>query len=91
MGMHSISPVWPLQVACLLLTSSAFAQVAATTPPAVGVLTAKYQPMAESTEINGRIQARERVDLVARVNAFLEERLFQDGAEVKKGELLYRL
>jgi membrane fusion protein (multidrug efflux system) len=47
--------------------------------------------MAESTEINGRIQARQRVDLVARVTAFLTEQLFVEGAEVKKGDLLYRL
>jgi len=47
--------------------------------------------MAESTEINGRIEARNRVDLIARVTAFLNERLFTEGADVKKGQLLYRL
>jgi membrane fusion protein (multidrug efflux system) len=47
--------------------------------------------MAESTEINGRIEARDRVDLVARVTAFMNERLFVEGADVKKGQLLYRL
>jgi membrane fusion protein (multidrug efflux system) len=60
-------------------------------PPAVGVISAEYKPMTESTEINGRIQARQRVDLVARVTAFLNEKLFEDGAEVKKGDVLYRL
>ena len=59
--------------------------------PAVGVVTAEFKPMAESTEINGRIQARDRVDLVARVTAFMNERLFVEGADVKKGQLLYRL
>jgi membrane fusion protein (multidrug efflux system) len=55
------------------------------------VITAEYKPIAETTEINGRIQSRERVDLVARVTAFLNERLFIEGAEVKKGDMLYRL
>jgi membrane fusion protein (multidrug efflux system) len=73
------------------LVSSATAQVAPSGPPAVGVVVAEPQPIAESTEINGRIQATQRVDLVARVTAFLNEQLFNEGAEVKKDDLLYRL
>jgi membrane fusion protein (multidrug efflux system) len=79
-------------VALLLSTSFAIAQVAAGgPPPVVGVVAAQYKPMTESTEIAGRIRARERVDLVARVTAFLNEKLFDDGSLVKKDELLYRL
>jgi membrane fusion protein (multidrug efflux system) len=55
------------------------------------VVAAEYKPMTESTEVAGRIRAREHVDLVARVTAFLNEKLFSDGALVQKGELLYRL
>ena len=36
-------------------------------------------------------QATDRVNLIARVAAFLDERLFTEGAEVKKDDLLYRL
>jgi membrane fusion protein, multidrug efflux system len=74
-----------------LLTGSAMAQVGSPAPPAVGVVAAELRPMAETTEINGRVQARDRVDLVARVTAFMNERLFVEGADVKKGQLLYRL
>jgi membrane fusion protein, multidrug efflux system len=74
-----------------LLTGSAMAQVGRPAPPAVGVVAAELRPMAETTEINGRVQARDRVDLVARVTAFMNERLFVEGADVKKGQLLYRL
>jgi membrane fusion protein (multidrug efflux system) len=74
-----------------LLATSAIAQVNPGAPPAVGVVKAESKPMTESTEINGRIQARDRVDLVARVTAFMNERLFTEGADVKKGQLLYRL
>jgi membrane fusion protein, multidrug efflux system len=75
----------------LLHASSTSAQVAPSGPPAVGVLPAQYQPMAERTEIHGRIEAPQRVDLIARVTAFLDEQTFKDGDEVKKGDLLYRL
>lgn len=60
-------------------------------PPAVGVIAAKRQPITQSTEYTGRIMAAQRVNLVARVSAFIEEVLFKEGAEVKKGDLLYRL
>lgn len=60
-------------------------------PPAVGVVPAGRQEITETNEFIGRIQAIGRVALVARVTAFLEKRLFVEGAEVKKGDLLYLL
>jgi membrane fusion protein, multidrug efflux system len=60
-------------------------------PPAVGVVKVERTPITPSTEFVGRIQATNRVNLVPRVTAFLDERLFTEGAEVKKGDLLYRL
>jgi len=60
-------------------------------PPAVGVVKAEKRAVTESTEFVGRIQAIDKVDLVARVTAFIEKRLFEEGAEVKKGDLLYVL
>ena len=47
----------------LVFVTSAMAKAAPGGPPAVGVVKAEYRPMTESTEIAGRIQARERVDL----------------------------
>jgi membrane fusion protein (multidrug efflux system) len=67
------------------------AQQAPPRPPAVGVAKAQLQPMTPSTEFTGRIQAIDRVNLVARVTAFLDKRFFTEGLEVKKGDLLYRL
>src|SRR4051794_16607511 len=60
-------------------------------PPAVGVATVKREPITEMSEFIGRIQAVNRVDVVARVTAYLEKRLFTEGAEVKAGDVLYRL
>jgi membrane fusion protein (multidrug efflux system) len=90
-AMHALPSVNIIIAGTFLLATSAIAQVSPGAPPAVGVVTAEFKPMAESTEINGRIQARDRVDLVARVTAFMNERLFVEGADVKKGQLLYRL
>jgi membrane fusion protein (multidrug efflux system) len=49
------------------------------------------RPITESNEFLGRIEATNRVNVVARVTAFLEKRDFADGAEVKTGDLLYEL
>jgi membrane fusion protein, multidrug efflux system len=49
------------------------------------------QPMTDSYEFNGRVQATNSVNIVARVTAFLEKQLFTEGTDVKKGDLLYEL
>ena len=75
---------------CLTI-SPAMAQQAPSGPPAVGVVKAEQRPITERAEITGRVQAPQRVALVARVTAFLDEQLFEEGATVKKGQRLYRL
>jgi membrane fusion protein (multidrug efflux system) len=70
---------------------AAMAQGPASGPPAVGIVKAQSKPLTESSEFIGRIQAVGRVNLVARVTGFLEQRFFDEGAEVKKGALLYRI
>ncbi|MGA7863575.1 MAG: efflux RND transporter periplasmic adaptor subunit [Stellaceae bacterium] len=52
---------------------------------------AERQQITETDEFIGRIQSIGRVALVARVSAYLEKRLFVEGSEVKKGDLLYLL
>lgn len=66
-------------------------QPAPSGPPAVGVVEAIRRPITETSEFLGRIEAVNRVNVVARVTAFLEERLFNEGAEIEKGDQLYRL
>ncbi len=58
-------------------------------PPAVGVMTVHREPVIQTSEYIGRIQAIDSVALVARVTGYLEQRLFTEGSEVKKGQLLY--
>jgi membrane fusion protein (multidrug efflux system) len=89
--MHAL----PSRAAALLLAvalaPATLAQQAPQAPPAVGVVTAERRPVTDQTELNGRIQAIDRVDVVARVNGFLERRFFDEGSTVKKGDLLYRI
>ena len=81
----------PLALLLLALAGPALAQPGPGGPPAVGVAQAKKQPVTETSEFVGRIQAINRVDLVARVTAFLQERHFTEGAEVHTGDVLYKL
>ena len=80
-----------LSLAGIVLATSAMAQPAPSGPPSVGVIKVERRPMADSYEFNGRIQAINSVNIVARVNAFLEQQLFTEGVDVKKGDLLYTL
>jgi membrane fusion protein, multidrug efflux system len=85
-----------MQVLLLLLIAlvrpvCAGAQPAPAGPPAVGVVRAERQQITQTDEFIGRIQSIGRVALVARVSAYLEKRLFVEGSEVKKGDLLYVL
>jgi membrane fusion protein (multidrug efflux system) len=72
-------------------TAAARAQPAASAPPAVGVVEATNRPITQTSEFLGRIEAVNRVSVVARVTAFLEKRLFNEGTEIKTGDELYRL
>lgn len=77
--------------ALAFLSAEAAAQAPGGGPPAVGVVRAAQQQITQSDEFNGRIQAVNRVALVARVTGFLEKRHFVEGTEVKTGDLLYEI
>ena len=73
-------------------TSCGFAAAqGAPPPPAVSVTPVVTRQVTESTDYIGRITAIEKVDIVARVPGFIEERNFTEGQEVKTGDLLFRI
>jgi len=80
-------------VAALLVVfaAPAHAQFGPGGPPVVGVVKVQKQSVTEASDFVGRVQATDRVDIVARVTAFIEQQLFTEGAEVHQGDLLYRL
>jgi membrane fusion protein (multidrug efflux system) len=74
-----------------LLSGESSAQPGPGGPPAVGVVRVERQQITQTDEFIGRIQAVGRVSLLARVTGYLEKRMFVEGDEVKKGDLLYQL
>jgi len=62
---------------------------AAAPPPAVTVVKVAATEIKPTTTFTGRIEAKNKVDLRARVDGFLEKRLFAEGADVAESELLF--
>jgi len=60
-------------------------------PPAVSVTPVVSRQVTETGDFVGRIVAVDKVDIVARVSGFIEERNFTEGQEVKTGDLLFRI
>ncbi len=58
-------------------------------PPEVTVATPVERPVVDSVEFSGTTRASARVDLRARVNGYLERIEFEDGQEVRAGDLLF--
>ena len=79
-----------LSLLALLMAAPAAAQPNSG-PPAVGVVHAARVPITETNEFIGRVEAVDHVALVARVTAFLEQRLFTEGSDVQAGDVLYKL
>jgi membrane fusion protein (multidrug efflux system) len=57
--------------------------------PAVTVVRVAFQDVTPRSTFTGRIEAIEKVDLRARVQGFLEKRLFEEGKDVKQGQRLF--
>src|SRR5262249_25586545 len=58
-------------------------------PPQVGVAAPLRQPVTPYLELTGNTAAYNSVDLEARVEGFLQEIGYRDGASVKKGTPLF--
>jgi membrane fusion protein, multidrug efflux system len=57
--------------------------------PAVTVVKVAAEEIRPTSSFTGRIEAKDKIDLRARVDGFLEKRLFTEGADVKQGDLLF--
>ena len=78
---------------CLLAAAAApaFAQWGDAPPPAVDVITLKAQPVPVISELPGRIAPTQVSEVRARVSGILMERVFTQGSQVKKDQVLYRI
>jgi membrane fusion protein (multidrug efflux system) len=84
---------FPFAVALILAVAGCddTAQIEAKAPPApaVTVVAAVSEELRPSLSFTGRVEARDKVDLRARVEGFLEKRLFTEGQDVNEGDLLF--
>lgn len=60
-------------------------------PPEVGVVTARFEPVALQTELPGRVEPIRVAQVRARVNGVVLKRLFTEGSEVKAGQELFQI
>jgi multidrug efflux system membrane fusion protein len=60
-------------------------------PPAVSVAEVIEQQVTEWDELTGRLEAPESVEIRPRVSGFIDKVAFEEGALVKKGDLLFQI
>lgn len=82
-------------LSALLLSACSSAEADAPTPspppPEVSVATVIAQPLREWEEFTGRLEERHRVEVRPRVAGFIDSVHFEDGARVKRGQLLFKI
>lgn len=78
-------------VAVCAMLAPARAQQGAPAAVPVGVVAVERKPITKSSELVGRVEAINSVQIVARVTGFLEAVLFREGDVVKEGAPLYRI
>jgi len=60
-------------------------------PPQVSVETVKTRPLTITTELNGRLVSPRTAEVRARVAGIVLERVYREGTDVKKGDVLFRI
>jgi len=92
--------LWRARAVALAVTLAAFATTTsgchsdappAAAPPQVTVATPLTQQVTDYREFTGNTAATDSVTLVARVEGYLEQIHFTDGAAVKQGDLLFTI
>jgi membrane fusion protein (multidrug efflux system) len=80
-----------LLMSAICATLPAYGQQVA--PPAVpvGVVQAARKPVSKTDDFVGRVEAINRVQIVARVKGFLEDVKFKEGDLIKEGAPLYKI
>jgi membrane fusion protein (multidrug efflux system) len=66
-------------------------QAGAMPPPEVGVVTIQSEPLPITTELPGRIDPVRTAEVRARVAGILLKRVFEEGSDVKAGDVLFQI
>jgi membrane fusion protein, multidrug efflux system len=94
---HSLLMSLPAAAAALLLSacspSVGHQTTAANTPPPAQVTVAEviHQPLRDWSEFTGRLEAVQSVEVRPRVSGYIDRIAFQEGARVKKDQILFRI
>src|SRR5215468_4200842 len=80
-----------LFAACILVTGYEAAAAQGSPPPAVTVAPVATRQVTATGDFIGRVVAIDKVDVVARISGFIQERNFIEGQQVKTGDLLFRI
>ncbi len=98
--MINVRPLWRktsvlavISLALVVMTAACKEKNTYVAPPPPKVTVAKpvSKPVTEYLEFTGNIGAVQTVQLRARVAGYLEQVLFEDGDQVKKGDLLFQI
>ena len=84
----------PLLLACGLLALTACGskeQAAAPPPPEVGVIEAKPQTVPLNRDLVGRLSPYRSADVRARVPGVLLRRVYEEGSDVREGQVLFEI
>ncbi|HWT08248.1 MAG TPA: efflux RND transporter periplasmic adaptor subunit [Roseomonas sp.] len=88
---HSAAPAQPGAAAGPTAPPTTTAQAAPQAPPAIPVTSPRSQSVGETMTLTGNAAAVNKVNLVARVVGYLEQIHFEDGALVRRGDLLFTI
>jgi len=64
---------------------------AASTPPQAGFITVKAETVTLSANVAGRVVAFQTAEIRPQIGGIIEQRVFKEGSEVKRGDVLYRI
>lgn len=76
---------------CLLVAACGGDAPMTPPPPQVGVVIAQPQSIANIAEVPGRVQAVRTAQVRARVDGIVQERVYEEGSDVKAGQVLFRI
>jgi membrane fusion protein, multidrug efflux system len=76
---------------CLLLVACGGGSPPAPPPPEVSIVVAQPQSLTNILEVPGRVQAVRTAQVRARVDGIVEERVYEEGSDVRAGQVLFRI
>jgi membrane fusion protein (multidrug efflux system) len=98
MNMHQslkslVAVITGILIASLLIAGCSKPKAAAppSAPPEVGIIVVKPEKVALTTELSGRTSPQLLAEVRPQVGGIIQKRLFTEGSEVSKGQVLYQI